>query len=329
MYAGLDGEYTVEGRCYDDKHIEKVLGIIRSKFNDYFNDFLESESGYSITNEDFKKLAHKFGTNKVKSNDNSDNAKKFKIIIEDAIEDFEKDRAKYIDLFDEEALEEYQDDPGTFKSKILANDVPIIHSTLYSKHVKELQKYQYEFRISDPNDLLTVVSNLQYFADNYYCNVYEANSYDDILKYEDLDLSDLDTDDYSVFGVIGGGIKSHMLYKVYPEIFPNRSRSAIWALWYLSDKKVVDCKYGSEFLMIDTHKTITQQNYFYPYELFAFYAHQLYQMLKEKAKANNVFLDPKYRYIFVDVFLTFIAKQHEEEISFFKSQIKDGGYGVV
>ena len=118
-----------------------------------------------------------------------------------------------------------------------------------------------------------------------------------------------------------------MLYKVYPEVFPNRSRRAIWALWYLSDKKVIDCKYDSEFLMIDTQKTITQQNYFYPYEIFAFYAHRIFQMLKEKAKENNVFLDPKYRYIFVDVFMDFIAKQHDEDISFFKSQIKDGGYG--
>ena len=148
-----------------------------------------------------------------------------------------------------------------------------------------------------------------------------------IIKYEELGLGDLDTENYSVFGVIGGGIKSHMLYKVYPEVFPNRSRRAIWALWYLSDKKVIDCKYDSEFLMIDTQKTITQQNYFYPYEIFAFYAHRIFQMLKEKAKENNVFLDPKYRYIFVDVFMDFIAKQHDEDISFFKSQIKDGGYG--
>lgn len=321
-------ERSVEAVCYEQKHIEKVLDIIKTKFPEYFNDFIMLEAGYGVSEQDIQKIAEKLGVQKVKSKKNIDIPKKFKNIIAEASQEFEKDREKYIAIFDQEALEEYEDDPQYFKSTVLKKECPIIHHTLFST-AKELDKYKRDFNISDSNELLTVVSNLFNFAEDYYDNFYEEKAYDKIDWHEGLEISDLDTDDYTVYGVIGGGIKSHMLYKVYPAVFPNRSRDAIWALWYLTDKKTFDCKQDSEFLMIDVDKCITQQNYFYPYELFTFYAHQVYQMLKQKADESNVYLDPENRYIIVDAFLTFVAAQHEDEISFLKQQIKDGGFGYA
>lgn len=321
-------ERSVEAVCYEQKHIEKVLDIIKTKFPEYFNDFIMLEAGYGVSEQDIQKIAEKLGVQKVKSKKNIDIPKKFKNIIAEASQEFEKDREKYIAIFDQEALEEYEDDPQYFKSTVLKKECPIIHHTLFST-AKELDKYKRDFNISDSNELLTVVSNLFNFAEDYYDNFYEEKAYDKIDCHEGLEISDLDTDDYTVYGVIGGGIKSHMLYKVYPAVFPNRSRDAIWALWYLTDKKTFDCKQDSEFLMIDVDKCITQQNYFYPYELFTFYAHQIYQMLKQKSDENNVYLDPENRYIIVDAFLTFVAAQHEDEISFLKQQIKDGGFGYA
>ena len=321
-------ERSVEAVCYEQKHIEKVLDIIKTKFPEYFNDFIMLEAGYGVSEQDVQKIAEKLGVQKVTSKKNVDITKKFKNIIIEASENFEKDREKYIAIFDQEALEEYEDDPQYFKSTVLKKECPIIHHTLFST-AKELDKYKRDFNISDSNELLTVVSNLFNFAEDYYDNFYKEKAYDKIDCHEGLEISDLDTDDYTVYGVIGGGIKSHMLYKVYPAVFPNRSRDAIWALWYLTDKKTFDCKQDSEFLMIDVDKCITQQNYFYPYELFTFYAHQIYQMLKQKSDENNVYLDSENRYIIVDAFLTFVAAQHEDEISFLKQQIKDGGFGYA
>lgn len=74
---------------------------------------------------------------------------------------------------------------------------------------------------------------------------------------------------------------------------------------------------------------ITIHNYFYPYELFAYYAHQIFQMLKEKADLNDVYLDPEYRYVFVDSFLGYVAQKHDEEISVLKQRIRDGGFGYA
>jgi hypothetical protein len=85
----------------------------------------------------------------------------------------------------------------------------------------------------------------------------------------------------------------------------------------------------SEFLMIDVKESTTQQNYFYPYELFAFYAHQIFQLLKAEAEDLDVYLDPEYRYVIVDSFLSFVADSHESEINLLTSQIRESDYGYM
>ena len=328
MYTHQE-ERKVEPICYETSHIQKVLEVIKGKFEEYFQEFIKLEGGNAISEESIKRIAKKFGVENIKSKKNIDVKYILKNIITESIEEYEKDRDKYEAIFDKESLEEYEDDPQYFKSTVLKNECPIIHSTIHNKRAKELDKYRYEFNVSSPIDLLTVVSNLSSFADKYYSECYDEEEYDKITNYEKLGIADLDTDDYTVYGVIGGGIKSHMLYKVYPAVFPNRSRDSIWALWYLTDKKNFACKQDSEFLMIDIDKSITQQNYFYPYELFTFYAHQIFQLINAKVKNNEVYIDLEYRYVIVDRFLSFIAKQHEEEIDFLRKQIKEEGYSFA
>lgn len=319
-------ERSVEPICYKHEHIAKVLITINANFLKYFDDFIMLEAGHKASEQAIIKMAEKLGTLNVKSKKNINYSQKFKNVLIEALDEFERDRDKYLAIFDKEALEEYKDDPQYFKSTVLKNECPIIHSTIHNKKAKELDKYRYEFSVSKPQDLLSVVSKLHCFANNYHNYNYDLETYDYISSYEDLKFSVLDTEEYTVYGVIGGGIKSQMLYKIFPSVFPNRSRDSIWALWYLTEKKTFDCKRDSEFLMIDVKESITQQNYFYPYELFTFYAHQIFQMIRKKANENNVYINPETRYVIVDAFLGFIAKQHNDEISVLRQQIKEGGF---
>lgn len=328
MYAFQD-ERSVEKICYEQNHVNKVLDIIRDTFSKYFSDFLAYEGMAGLTDRDVQKVADSLGVESKIRKKNKNKSQSYKNILAQGLADFEKDRQKYLNIFDEETLEEYQDDPAAFKSKTLRDECPIIKSTIYNKRAKVLDKYRRDFNMSDANVLLSVVTNLFSFAEDYKENVYHPDSYDSITEYKELFFSDLDTEKCTVFGVIGGGIKSHMLHKIYPSIFPNRSRMAVWALWYLSNKKIIDCKMDSEFLMIDVKASTTQQNYFYPYELFAFYAHQIYQLLKDEAEELDVYLDPEYRYVIVDSFLSFVADSHASEIEVLTSQIRESDYGYM
>lgn len=305
-----------------------MLLEIKKNFNDYFKRFIETCAGTNISAEKFEELQRKFGISTTEHLLNSKLSENYKIIIREAIADFEKDREDYQKIFCRELLEDYDEDADTFKSKILKNECPIIRKTLANRRAKELDKYRANFGREDADNLLEVVTRLCAFGEEYQKN-YNPESYENITEYSDLKLELLDTEDYTVFGVIGGGIKTHMLYKVYPAVFSNRSRSALWALWYLSGKKAFGCKMDSEFLMIDKDKEIFQQNYFYPYELFSYYAFEIYSLLKEKAAEYKVSIDTDYRYVVVDAFFEYVAMEHDSAISFFKSQIRDGGIGIA
>ena len=327
MYTRMDNS-GVEDVCYEQEHVEKVLAVIKKNFDEYFMRFLDSTGGKGVSLEDIQGLQKKFGIEVKQKKKNNDLTNNFKAIIRESIDDFEKDREDYVKIFRQEWLEDLDEDADVFKSKTLRNECPIIRKTLANRRAKELDKYRASFSQADADWLLSVVYNLCIFGDEYQEN-YDPKTYEDAETYKDLEMELLDTDDYTAYGVIGGGIKTHMLYKVHPAIFPNRSRSAIWALWYLTNKETFGCKTDSEFLMIDLSKNIVQQNYFYPYQLFAFYAFEIYKLLRDKATEYEAYIDPDYRYVVVDAFLEYIAMEHDSEISFLKSQIRDGVMGYA
>ena len=313
----------VEPKCYENEHVEKVAKKIRDNFPAYFERFIETEGGTGITSSDFAKLQKKFGVKGETGFGKKNMSARYKRIIADSYNEFEKDRESYLRIFDMESLEEYEEDPYTFKSDILKTKCPIIRKTLNSRNAKELDKYRYDFSTADADYLLSVVTKLCETAEDYAENIYDAETYEDIQDYKSLQMAQFDSDECTAYGVIGGGIKTLMLHKVNPEMFSSRSRNALWALWYLTDKEVFGCTTDSEFLMIDVKKIITQQNYFYPYELFHYYAFVIYKLLRDKAMEMDAYIDPAYRYVVVDSFFEFVAGEHEGEIATLQAQIRE------
>ena len=327
MYTKLDN-CGVEDICFEEEHVQRVLAAIKRNFETYFSPYLESVAGKGITSEDWARLQETFKVSVNPTKRMKALTKNYITIIREAYDAFEKDREKYKKIMREEYLDDLDEDAETFKLKVLKNECPIIQKTIANRQAKELDKYRASFSQADPDYLLKVVYNLCVFGDEY-VKKYEPDKYEDIETYQQLGMAPLDTDEYTAYGVIGGGIKTHLLFKVHPGLFPNRSRNAIWALWYLTDKDTFGCQTDSEFLMIDVSKSITQQNYFYPYELFAFYAFELYKMLRDKATEYNAFIDPEYRYVIVDSFLDYVAMKHEDEITCLSSQIREEGLGYA
>lgn len=101
----------VEPKCYETNHVEKI----RENFPAYFERFIETEAGVGITSRDFAKLQQSFGIKSVKDAGKKDLSAKYKRIIADSYDEFEKDRESYLNNFDMESLEEYEEDPYTFK----------------------------------------------------------------------------------------------------------------------------------------------------------------------------------------------------------------------
>lgn len=280
------------GRAYEPKHIQAVLTEIGKHFPKYFNSFCSSAA-------DVKKAFAK------------------------AIQEWEQDAPSYEEFLDLDSLEEYDDDPNSFKNA-LKRECPIIRRCLNSL-ANEMKKYKKSFNLSTGRDLLSTTTNIVQFGIDHIAS-FDHKDHEKASEVDSLGLSELLEEDYVAYGVIGGGIKSHFLYSRFPHAFPNRSQNALWALYFLTDKKEFGFEDGSEFLMIDTdeeHPT-TQQNYHYPYDLFAYYALCIYRMLKDALAKKGVVLQDEWRYVYLDTFFNHVAEKHLDDINVLKGT---GEYG--
>jgi hypothetical protein len=204
--------------------------------------------------------------------------------------------------------------------------VPIIRRTLQNKQAKELDKFRAAFNSAQAGHLFEVTSNIVKLAHQWRNDWYEEETFEKIDTCDELGYYDLDEDGYTAYGVIGGGIKSHFIYKLFPDMYPNRSREAVWALYYLSSKKKFGCKEESQFLMINVKEGTTQQNYFYPYGLFSFYALRIFNQLRKFNANHGVILPAEYRFVVVDDFLSFVARQHQSDIDVLKQKSENYHY---
>lgn len=320
-----DHEHMVEDICYEDAHIEQVMSTIKTNFPTFFEQFLRTRES-NMPKEYIDVLRDRFMVDDSGKQLVFDEKIAFAELMHMAVNEFNSDRLSYQDLFNEDALEEYEDDPQLFKSKALANETPIIRKTLQNRLAKELDKFRAAFNKASAHVLLQVVERVANFAKNYIANIYDKANFDEKTQYKDFQFAVLDSEDYTVHGVIGGGIRSIFLYKNYPAVFPYRGRMNLWALWFLVGQKTFGCKMDSEFLMIDRSKNVTQQNYFYPYELFSFYALQIFLLIKKEAMRLGVALNYEYRFVYVDAFLNFIANQNIGKINFLSSKDQGDDY---
>jgi hypothetical protein len=317
----------IEDICYEPEHIQKVWEVINPNIRAYFQDYIVKEGKTDgVTDATIAKLSEAFGA-ALKPKSKPKNPKTvLGNIIQQAVDDFEKDRASYQDHLDLEALSEYKEDVNSFKNTILKHQIPVIRKTLQNKQAKELDKFRSSFSQSAAGNLFNVVQKIIDETESWHKDWYTSAAFEAIAALEDMDYGELDGEEYTARGVIGGGIKSQFIYKLHPEMYPSRSREAIWALWYLSDKKHFGCKEDSEFLMINIEESTTQQNYFYPYSLFAFYALLVYKELKLIYATYGLTLSPEYRFVAVEHFLSFVSREHQSEIDTLKTKAKDYHY---
>ena len=317
----------IEDICYEQEHIDKVWHEMKQTIPDYFQKYIDTEGGHAIHDSQAEKLAEKFGSTDKPKRKQKDSKKILERLLKEMIAVFEKGRQPYQDILDLSSLEEYKYDVNSFKNTVLKNQIPIIRKTLQNKQAKELDKFRVAFNNAQPGDLFNVTFNIIKLANEWRNEWYDSKEFEKINTCDELGYYELDEDGYTAYGVIGGGIKSSFIYNLYPEMFPIRSREAVWALYYLSNKKNFGCKEDSQFLMINADEGTTQQNYFYPYGLFASYALRIYHQLKRLCAANQISpLPVNYRFVVVESFLSFIAKTHQVEISVLKQNSGDYHY---
>ncbi|WP_347840001.1 hypothetical protein [uncultured Draconibacterium sp.] len=295
-------------RIQQDEHVEIVIKAIDEKTNKYFKRItssLMSETTSAFVSEQFV----------------------WSQVFSENIEKYNKDAKPYLNFFSEESMDEFEeiDDPKAFKSE-LKKDCPIIRKSLMSK-LEEMQEWKEQFTCSKPNELLDAFANFLDFARNYVSEVSKIN-YDDLHALEDFkELCAFSEDpDYGLQSVIGAGIKTTVLYNLNPQYLNKSVRRTLYGLYFLTiDIHEILPSRTSEFIMMDDTKGYAskrgssynlkiEHNYWYPFNLFMFYSKYIYDKLIVLFKDLKINLDTKYRYVYVNIFLELICKEHQEAI---------------
>ena len=118
--------------------------------------------------------------------------------------------------------------------------------------------------------------------------------------------------------MIGYGVQSNLLYGIYAREFAYRSQNAVWSFYFLSGRRDFDLQDGSEFLMVQPDEGICEQNYYYPADLFGFYALQVYKMAKKGCRDRGLTVQNRFRYIYLNVFCDHVADTHRNDINTYR-----------
>lgn len=288
----IRGQDIPNDRLYDPDHISTVLVDIEECFSKYLKEFSSTKNALALR-------------------------------LFQAEKDFLTEQPRYFKLLDRANLDEFDYDPSAFKST-MRKECPIIRRCLNSP-AKVMDSYRASFNRTSSDTMLKVVRHISEYGEKF-ISTFDADKQLRVAEPSQLGISDLDTDPYTAFGVIGGGIRSHFLYNLYPIAFPNRGQNAIWALYFLTNRKKYEFEDDSEFLMINPDGSGTQQNYFYPYDLFTFYAVKVYLMLRTAYRDQRITLKEEYRYVYLNFFMDFVADSHRTDIDILKPQYEDNDY---
>lgn len=298
-------------KIHGEGHISVVWSAIEEALQDHWDRFLEREKAKTPS----QKLAPHF---RVIADQSSPGLAAVMSSFATAVEKYEKSAEKYRSVFDPEAMDEYRDDPNSFKQS-LAKEIPVIAGTLNQRR-PELQDWQRHFRSAKGKDLLGVFSNLMDFRDEW-LDKHPEEQYRDYDRVEEFGLESFENDEFTLANVIGGGIKSIVLFNLGADRLPQRGRMDLYGLYFLSGMKSFGlASDSSEFLMINDHEAasngsfIMEHNFWYPYNLYSLYVLKIYRWLEKTVGDLGGKLDPHVRYVYVTHFLNEVCSDYSEHM---------------
>lgn len=213
-----------------------------------------------------------------------------------------------LDLFDEDNEEayEYQE----FKDTIFSVKLWTVSSALRTKD-PQLERYKAQYLRTPAKDIFVTTYNILKGALNYMNNEASSINFHKLASIEELKYDFLDEDDKLLTGVIGLGIRSEILHRLYPSHFTIMTRRSLWGMYYLTGELDEFVDDSPPF----DGKVRTEHNWNYNYKRFSFYNNFLCNLIEEKINKTCGFkLDQSLRFGYVNHFLTMIHEQHKQEI---------------
>lgn len=215
-----------------------------------------------------------------------------------------------LELFSEENDERYE--YQEFKDNIFAEELWTVKSALKNANYDpELQQYKDQFLKTTAFDIFITVRDILRKTELYIKNEALNVNYNKINSIEQFKVDYLNQDNMLLAGVIGLGIRSEMLHRLYPGNFPIMTRRSLWGMYFLS-------KEAEEFITDeksnDGKKQRTSHNWEYEYDRFLYYNNFIANLLDHKLTKHGIKMKQNLRFGYVNIFLDNISKIHKSQI---------------
>lgn len=219
-----------------------------------------------------------------------------------------KYRDECISHFNESIMAAYEEDLSAFKDEIFANKLWTVHSALYDKSNPELDRYRDSFNNATASEIYEHVKAILIATRDYVKNVFPKIPIKTIRKIEDLKLDYLNDDDMTMSGVIGLGIRSELLHRLYPGIFPIMTRRTLWGMFFLTNQ--------DEFVVDENRdgKSRTSHQWNYEYDRLCFYNNFLMNIMESYLAKHKIKIKQELRFGYINLMLVEYAKKHSKEI---------------
>lgn len=277
--------------------IEKNFDIFWTRIFKVVEDY-ETNTGIKIkkdNKDDLKRLAEK-----IKKSENE---------IKDYCEEIRPD-------FDIELFEDKNDDRyeyQEFKDNIFAQVLWTVKGALRkASYDIEMEVYRENFLRTSAADIFVVVRNILKSTGEYITNSTDIN-YNMLKNIEQLNLSYLDQENMLLTGVIGLGIRSELLHRLYPGNFAIMTRRSLWGMYYLTNEEQ---EFVTDELSNDRRRHRTSHNWEYEYDRFMYYNNFIANLLENKLNKFGITMVSNLRFGYVNLFLNEIYNLNKEKIDF-------------
>ena len=213
-----------------------------------------------------------------------------------------------LNLFDRTYSDSYS--PQEFKDDIFADELWTVKGALKSPD-PDLKLYKSNFYSTTPMDIFVVVEKILTSSRKYMLNITPSLSLKMINQVEQLNMDFLEEEGMLLTGVIGLGIRSEMLHRLYPSHFAIMTRRSLWGMFYLSDE--------AEEFVVDEDNDIGQQrtssNWEYDYQRFCFLNNFIANLIEDSLLKSGINMNQNLRFGYVNMFLNQIFSQHSSQIA--------------
>lgn len=217
--------------------------------------------------------------------------------------------SEFFENFNDDTLDDLEEDLSSFKNEIFAEKLWTVRSALHDVSNPELDRYRESFDNATPREIFIHTRAVLDATKIYLKENFPKIDLSKVSDVHDLNLDYLDDEKMFMTGVIGYGIRSELLHRMYPSAFAIMTRRTLWAMFFLTNQ--------NEFIIDENRNGQSRTSHYwnYEYDRFCYYNNFLTNMFDVYLKRYKITIKPELRFGYINLMLVEFSRQYREEIN--------------